>query len=184
MADDLYFGMNLQSRMQAWFSASFYFEVLRRKYGDGCMIAGAILDSTLQHDWQDPLANMAVCLQHGTEERIGGPEGLLANVQGKLHFCLRTRLNSSEARLRPDLLEPGDFPYEGAGFYRGYAGGVSGLSEEQDWWVFCRMVDEYIEFRASAAERFVVASKARKPGMKYLAGTLDEDSRWDLAKQT
>jgi hypothetical protein len=37
-----------------------------------------------------------------------------------------------EGEFAAELVEPGDFPWEGVGIYRGYTGGVSGLVEESD----------------------------------------------------
>ena len=81
---------------------------------------------------------------------------------------------SSEARNRPDLVEPGDFPWEGAGVYRGYLGGVSGFKEESDWWTYCRIVDKLIELRAAVGQRAIQASKDRVEGMKYMEGDLPD----------
>jgi hypothetical protein len=93
---------------------------------------------------------------------------LAVNVEHKLRFVLRTGLDSSEAVTRPDLVEPGDFAFAGAGHYRGYTGGVSGLKQESDWWVFCRLVDRLIGIRTRLARAAMGASKNRLEGWKFM----------------
>ncbi len=167
----LHFGADIDAMLQAWFQQTFVPE-LREKYGEDAEVAVLILG-------QVPWLRKASCLedfqlQHvlssGDSSNIAGNEGLRANVEHKLKFVMRTGLPSSFARQRPDLVEPGDFPWAGAGTYKGYTGGVSGLNEESDWWVFERIIDKLIELRATAAKPAIAASKNRAEGWKYLEG--------------
>lgn len=160
-----YFGEEVDIALQNWFIDEFS-SVLRQKYGEGAEVSVVIVDP--KSNWQQPLPSYISC-GNADDPRYSD---LVENVEHKLRFVLRTGLNSSEAATRPDLVEPGDFPYEGAGYYRGYCGGASGLNEESDWWVFRRTVDKLIELRALAASPAIAASKNRVPGMKFMEGEL------------
>ncbi|HSX01598.1 MAG TPA: hypothetical protein VLF67_05135 [Candidatus Saccharimonas sp.] len=157
------FGAPIGDAFLDWFHNQFVPQ-MKAKYGPDFEFATIIR----RHD-----RSIDVAVANGEGEKFTGPEGLFANIEHKLAFVDRTGLNSSEARNRPDLVEPGDFPFEGAGTYRGYTGGVSGGKEESDWWIFCQVVDRWIELRASSAAPAIAACKDRQPGWKYLLGDPD-----------
>lgn len=162
------FGVDVDRQVLNWWEG--YKSTVRQRYGDGANVMVYVLDPTRDHEWRMPLAGWLYRLVSSAEDL----DGLMTNIAGKLQFCLRTGLNSVEAEKRFDLLEPGDFPWEGAGFYRGYVGGASGLNKESDWRVFCEVVDQVIVYRAAAAARAVEASRAKVPDWKYLDGDLAE----------
>lgn len=165
-----YFGSNIDAEIQEWFRVPFQDEMIE-KYGEDTQLAAMILPPMrLSLIPQLVSCSYGLVLVSHDDEKVLGSDGLVDNVIHKLNFVLRTGLPSSEARLRPDLVEPGDFPRAGAGIYRGYTGGVSGLHEESDWWAFQRLIDRLIEFRATAALPAINASKERVPGMKYMLG--------------
>jgi hypothetical protein len=173
-----HFGVNVKQQLIDWIEGEFAAELVA-KYGEGntdffVMVAPAGSMSYLLSYLADDLDALLV-YGHGDPELMQGDEGLEANVTHKMCFVARTGLPSSEACIRPDLVEPGDFPWEGAGVYRGYFGGVSGLKEESDWWVFRRIVDKLIELRAAVGQQAIQASKDRLPGMKYMKGELPAD---------
>lgn len=169
----LYFGVDIDAMLQAWFSEIFIPE-LREKYGEDVKLAAIILGALPLLDVKatslSELPHQHILVTSGDLDVVGSSEGLVANVEHKLEFVLRTGLPSSFARQRPDLVEPGDFPWAGAGIYKSYPGGVSGLNEESDWWAYERIVDKLIELRSAAAEAAIAASKARAEGWRYLEG--------------
>ncbi len=166
-----YFGVHIDAMLQAWFGEIFVPE-LRHKYGNDTEVAALVLVDT---PWLSPEVQLEKMearhlLLSSDNERVTGDEGLLENVRRKLSFVLRTEMPSSFARQRPDLVEPGDFPWAGAGTYKGYTGGVSGLNEESDWWAYERIIDQLIKLRAEAAQAAIAASKERVEGWRYLEG--------------
>ena len=172
MPADNRFGIDISDQMYVWF-LDVKVPLIRTNYGEDTDLACIILKQGHGLSWDDPaekiLAAVELGLISGEEsDKFTGPEGLLMNVVGKIRFYLRTGRNSVEALTRPDLVEPGDFPFEGAGEYRGYEGGVSGGRQESDWRWFCEIVDRYIELRVAAAKPAIEACKARRPGWKYL----------------
>ena len=133
---------------------------LKTKYGDAIAFYLAILDVGVEHDWREALNT--VLLEYGTPKIDGSEGGTRENVERKLRFSLRTGLNSSEAKYHRHRILPGDFPYEGAGCHRGFWGGVSGLQEEQDWWIFRRCVDMLVELREDDVQGLLDLSDRRK----------------------
>ena len=159
-----YFGTDLASAVQQWWSDT-YAPVVDRKF-PGASLAVVVLRSDVVHDWRDPGAGDSVLLElrHGG----GDTDPLVANVHHKLHFTLRTGLDSIHARRRPHLIEPGDFPHGGAVNHRGFFGGVSGLLEESDAWLAQQVIDQLLTIRARIADAAVAASLAGAPGWSYL----------------
>ena len=133
---------------------------LEAKYGDDVGFYLAILDSEGPSDWTKPFS--ILMLEFGTPEISYSEGSARENVERKLRFSLRTGLNSSEAKYHRHLVLPGDFPYEGAGRHRGIWGGVSGLQEEQDWWVFRRCTDMFIELYGEEIQERIDLSDRRK----------------------
>lgn len=107
-----YFGVHIDAMLQAWFGEIFVPE-LRHKYGNDTEVAALVLVDT---PWLSPEVQLEKMearhlLLSSDNERVTGDEGLLENVRRKLSFVLRTEMPSSFARQRPDLVEPGDFPW-------------------------------------------------------------------------
>lgn len=159
------YGGDLTTLMEQWFVAEFLPEFYK-KYGKDAEIAVFIANSAVRLDWTDPFGSGTpggVVLGNVTGNRM---TELIDNVVGKLRFVLRTGRPSADARHRPDLLEPGDFPFEGAGTYMGRTGGASGLMEESDWWVFKRVVEQYNKLRAELTKSAVDACANRDRNLK------------------
>ena len=173
-------GTDIEAQLLVWFLTVFlpmfhkrFDKQARDATGRPAEIAVVILDSGEPHDWRSPLDNIAHLLRSSHEasmfDRFFGPVGIFANICGKLAFTLREKLDSVFAEKRPDLLRPGDFPHQGAGTYRHYRGGASGLPNgADDWWCFKQVVDELIRLKREATRQALKDSKERKPGLKYL----------------
>lgn len=137
--------LSLEEQMDAWLEDEFW-PWYTKKYGDE-NFAGFILDPA-EGDLLRGKNTWDFSQDGVYSDRT---KDLLENVRGKAKFSLRTRLDSSEAQANPGLICPGDFPYGGFVYrYRGISGGGSGLKEESD--VFCikRIIDAYLEIRATA----------------------------------
>jgi hypothetical protein len=150
---------DLTGLMKIWFTDEFLPEFYE-KYGQGAEIAVVILRNDVTPSWTNPIERdtVALILSNVTDDRH---YELVENVAGKLRFMLRTSRPSADARHRPDLLEAGDFPFEGAGIYMNRRGGASGLMEESDWWVFKRVVEKYNAMRANLTQPAVEACVTR-----------------------
>jgi len=159
-----YFGTDLATAVRQWWSETFLAEV--EKKFPGASLAVVLLRSDVAHDWRDPGAADSVLLElrHGD----GDTDQLVANIHHKLHFTLRTGLDSIHARRNPHLIEAGDFPHGGAVSHRGFFGGVSGLVEESDAWLAQQVIDQLVTIRARVAKSAVAASLAGAPGWSYL----------------
>jgi|GEM_PF-3930462 len=162
-----HFGTNIGSQMVEWWRGEFLPTIeTARSDGNGGLkpVATVILAPVVQHNWRLPLQYVLVRLDtshEGTHEqdRFTGPVGLYLNVAGKLRFSLRTEQDSIFAELNPDLLLPGDFPWEGALYnYNGYTGGTSGLRKQDDAQVTMDVIQQLKKFRAAAARPFVLDS--------------------------
>lgn len=168
----LYFGVDVNAQMQEWWAQE-YLPDFKKKYGD-YPIYVPVLDpeAALPHFWPSPFDYLLLTLVDGTNEKLYGPEGLRANVAGKLAPVLRCGLKRSGLIAEPEyihLLAPGDFPHDGAGEHRGYKGGASGLPHgTDDFKVFTDVIDQLIVFRTAAAKAAYAASVARQPGWRYL----------------
>ena len=146
----------VMKRFSTWFRTAGKAE-FKNKYGQDAELSLVILRQGFVHDWRDPLKEAAVW---STDfDKGDGEGGFVMNVERKLHFSLRTGLNSVEARYNKHLILPGDFPYQGAGWHRGFTGGVSGLKEESDWWVFCFCVDRHGDLLRAKAGCLLRASR-------------------------
>lgn len=167
--------------LTTWWTNYYLPVVFYPKY-PGKDVAVVILDSSMRHSWTSPLDVPMFYLATGEgngldpDDRFFGRSGLVANIEGKLRFSLRTSLNSAEAERRPDLLLPGDFPWEGAGEHRNYKGGASGVSQEGDWRTFCDVVDAMIALKTTIAkEALKLQRRAKDPGVdpswRYMEGS-------------
>lgn len=130
----------------------------KAKYGDADFSL-VILDPCEEHNWREPLAKVPLALLC-TDYRLATQKGgTLENVDRKMRFCLRNKLNSVEAQHRRGLVIAGDFPWEGAGWYEGFLGGVSGQDKgSDDWQIFCRCIDKLIELNTAFIEPRIEAS--------------------------
>jgi hypothetical protein len=172
------FGINVHSQFMEWFDGE-YAEQFAQRYPDKG-ISLIILDPDMSlasmYGWRDPLVNAIIAAHIGDDDAAHGSGGTQDNVAGKLQFVLRTGYDSEFARIRPHLLREGDFPYQGAGSYEDFFGGVSGLAQEDDWAEFQVCVDKLIVL-LSAAGNAAVAEAARlrelpdtPVDVKYLRG--------------
>lgn len=159
-----YFGVDVGRIMQEFFDGVFV-PLTVAANGDKPFVVMVLDDRKGNDD-----SRRSISCDYGDTRMIIGPEGLYANVKHKLNFVLRTGMNSSEARSYPHLVEPGDFPYGGAGRAYGFVGGCSGFSEEQDWKVFLNFANKLREVRSAAACAAIKACEEGVPGMKYLMG--------------
>jgi hypothetical protein len=165
----LYFGVDIDAAMQEWWQG--YTVGFHREFGEEAAILVQVFDSR-----QPNLYTVGCAPLVRYDFRTGpfnthfiGQEGLQENIERKFYAIQRLGERSLIFEERPDLLEPGDFPYDGAGIYRNYPGGASGLpTGALDWRVFADVVDVLIEMRSAAAARAVNASKGDLPGWKYL----------------
>ena len=172
------FGINVEEQFLEWFNGEFATEFAERFPDKGMTLI--VLDGdepiTIMENWETPLNFTLITAHLGDEEAAIAADGTEDNVVGKLRFCLRTMMDSAEAERRPDLVREGDFPHEGAGEYKGYYGGVSGLKKEEDWEIFCRCVDKLIELLAAVNSAAIAkADELREQedcprGTKYLNG--------------
>ena len=159
-----YFGKNLKATVTVWWSEEFA-KVLDEKYGVQS-VAAVILRPWVRHDWRSPESAESVLVElwHGPECE----DDLRANAYHKLRFALRTGLDSSQADRNPHLLEPGDFPNDGAAFHKGFVGAASGLPGESDVWVVQQVIDKLVSVRGDVGEAAIRASRRGQPGWKYL----------------
>lgn len=167
-----YFGMNIDYGLGRWVRNVLGPSVVN-KYGKDTAFVAVILPTSARVGGDvDELMEQAIVISYGHVKE--GPQGLQENVLHKLQWCLRTGMNSAEANYHPELLEEGDYPYEGAGCHRGFWGGVSGLHEESDWWVFKQIVDQLIGMRLSAS------SMPRRVGLPTPRPAPEIRSTWSL----
>ncbi len=148
-----------------------------------------ILDNDYMHggencwDWKDPLDSALIVCHVGEQMYKQEADGTRDNVVHKLRFVLRTSLNSVIAESRPDLVRVGDFPWGGAGTYRNWTGGVSGLTKEQDWEMFCLCTEKLIRLLGAVNSKAMAQAKQalRQPlsavGTKYLLHASLEEAK-------
>ena len=167
-----YFGTDLGRVMARWWTTTFA-DVLDTKF-PGSPLAVVVLRSDSAPDWRDPIAATSVLveLRHGP----GDTDPFVANIAHKLHFTVRTGLDSGHAQRYSHLLEPGDFPHAGAVVHRGFTAAVSGLTEEADAWVAQQVIDHLIAVRREVADRAVAASMRGVPDWAYLPNTTPPSS--------
>ena len=143
-----FFGINVDQQFSEWFHFEFV-PLFEKKYGPNKHITLLVLDPDLRGqarmNWENPRYTLMINEHIGASKYSTVHDGTLANVIGKLQWVLREDSNSVEGETNLDKARPGDFLWEGAGTYRGYTGGVSGLKKEEDWEVFCKCIDKLIE---------------------------------------
>lgn len=176
-----YFGIDVEAQITDWFDGEFT-EEFRRRFS-GRDIGFFVLDNDRRSEWDSeiPGVHTLLTLFTGDEDVAFADDGVIDNVNHKLRFVLRTGLNSVEAeKAFRYLVQPGDFPWEGAGTYRSFTGGVSGLLKEDDWRVFCQIIDKLIELLDAVAEKAqsiceIERKKDDAPvGTKYLQVTVPQ----------
>lgn len=152
MVIDNVFGIDVGRQFHEWFNGEFAERFAQRHPGEGITLVILDPDKVLASmlAWRDPLVNMMIVAHIGDDEAAFGSGGTQQNVAGKLQFVLRNQLDSSEARKQPELVRPGDFPYQGAGFWGSVIGGVSGLSQEDDWATFQICAEKLTELLRAA----------------------------------
>lgn len=172
------FGINVKDQFLNWFNGDF-----AKMFGErfpGKSMTLIILDPDdlidLMTSWRNPLSYEIIEAHLGDEGATTDPDGTRDNVVGKLRFVLRTLSDSVVAETEPQLVREGDFPWEGAGSYEGYIGGVSGLRKEDDWKIFCMCVDKLNELVGAVnIAAMARAAELREQddcpaGTKYLQG--------------
>lgn len=140
-------GVNVLKMFMDWFNGDFTDEFVRRFPGKGMTLVVLKTDELIemQQNWRYPQGFEMIVAHIGDEAIATATNGNYENVLHKLHFVLRTGEDSVLAEDRPDLVRPGDFPWEGAGMYEGYVGGVSGLAKVDDWEMYRKCIDKLIE---------------------------------------
>lgn len=145
---------------EAWFAEEGAPYFLEKYNGTDFMLI--VMDPGVQYDWRNPFDEDPLIQAWTNDAKASGLDGFKVNILNKLRFCLRTGLNSDQAHYQQGLVLPGDFPWAGAGWHRGILGGVSGLNEESDWWVFCRCVDKLLELQKAFIKPRIDASDEDK----------------------
>lgn len=155
-----FFGVDVDTEFTRYLSSPKLKAWLDTNYpGDQPSISFALLnnDYRSEWDWRDPLGNRSHTLIKfviwGDVEAGMAPDGTMDNVGSKLRFVVREGMDSVEAETNLYLVQPGDFPLEGAGTYRGFTGGVSGRKKREDWLIFCHLVDYLINLMNQVARQ-------------------------------
>lgn len=155
-----YFGVNVHEEFTNYLVSPELQKWLDTNYpGAHPSISFALLNNDFRSEWnwRNPLGNVDhVLIQSviwGDVSAGLAPDGTMENVDAKLHFVVREGLDSVEAETHLYLVQPGDFPFQGAGTYRGFTGGVSGRTKREDWMIFCHLVDYLIDLLNQVAER-------------------------------
>lgn len=169
-------GVNVLRMFMDWFEGEFTDEFVQRFPDKGMTLVVLKSDEfvELQQNWRHPQGFQMIVAHIGDEAIATAENGTYDNVLHKLHFVLRTGEDSATAEIRQDLVRPGDFPWEGAGEYEGYVGGVSGLAKEEDWEMYCKCIDKLIELLTKVISKAMERSdKLRKQpdcptGAKYM----------------
>lgn len=168
---DLRFGHDIQQEMQEWWEQDHCPNTLAPTYGNTplfVLVYGPDQSPLKVMEVSDAVPLLTLAYNYDLSGP-GSPDDLRNNVAGKLNFVWRTFQDSAVAERRPDLVEPGDFPYGGAGEYRSYVGGASGLpGGDKDWKVVTDVIDKLILVRGAAAEAALSAlhnSEHKRPGI-------------------
>ena len=172
------FGVNVHDMFMDWFDGEFA-EMFEGRFPDKGMTLVVLKNDNLvelEQNWRYPQGFELIVAHMGDEAVATTKDGTYDNVKGKLRFVVRTGRNSVAAETQQNLVQPGDFPWEGAGNYMGYIGGVSGLAKEEDWEMFCICVDKLIELLkdVNSVAMTISDNLRKKPGCpsgaKYLNG--------------
>lgn len=176
------FGVNVLAWLTTWFNGEFT-TMFNERWHQGMTLVVLNTDDfvELMQGWRDPLKFAMINFYIGGRDEALKTDGTRDNVAGKLRWVLRhlwrsMMANSVHSETKHDQVRVGDFTWEGAGLYRGYIGGVSGLKKKEDWMLFCFFIDKLIELldlvNTAAMQK---ADELRKQpdcpeGVKYLIG--------------
>jgi hypothetical protein len=172
-----HFGIDVKRKFLDWFHGDFAKEFAERFPGKGITLVILDPDNLFQAslDWHTPLAHEILVGVLGDLKASNEPGGTYNNVAGKLTYVLRTgSYESLDAETNYAMLRPGDFPWQGAGLYEEFPGGVSGLDKEDDWTVYCECIDKLRELLDAVGKKAMeVADELRgtegaSVGFKYL----------------
>ncbi len=171
-------GVNVHRMFMDWFEGFFTEEFESRFPNKGMTLVVLNPDNLieLQQNWLNPQDFEMIVAHIGDEDVATATNGTYENVKCKLHFVLRTGMDSVMAETRQDFVRPGDFPWEGAGKYKGYIGGVSGLAKEDDWEMYCMCIDKLIELLTEVISKAIERSNLLRkhpqlhPRSKYMFG--------------
>lgn len=183
-----HFGIDVEKKFIDWFHGKFATEFAER-FPDKKGISLVILDPDnivkVRAEWSDPLANAILVSYLGDQEAHTKADGTLQNVAGKLSFCLRGGYTHSRQAEESFLwVRPGDFPWEGAGEYRGFYGGVSGLDKADDWAVYQQCIGKLIEILEAVGKKALERTEQLRKsddapvGARYCNVTLTDDDVW------
>lgn len=150
------FGINIDDQLTKWFRNEFcpsFWQPFSQPHAFGVVI--------LKPGARDADSEALHLLGLGPSYDVTGPQGELEKARRKLRFTLRTGLPSDEAQGRLDLVEPGDFPVEGALVWQGYPiavsdSGSSGSSRNAAW----QIVNKLTSLREAAAKPLVTRTIA------------------------
>lgn len=182
-----HFGINVAEKFLGWFHGEFATEFAERFPDKGISLVVIDPDNIVKVmlEWDDPLGNAILVSYLGDQEAHTKADGTLQNVVGKLRYVLRTAEETSlPAETDFASVRPGDFPWEGAGGYRGLCGGVSGLDKADDWAVYKQCIDKLTEILEAvgkkALERTEQLRKSDDPpvGARYCNVTLSDEDVW------
>jgi hypothetical protein len=177
-----FFGVNVLKRFETYLDSEEFKKWLEDEFPPTdpehvSPISAVILDNDFRRfwDWRTPLKHVLwQYVLSGDTAAALAPDGTIQNVGGKLRFVLRENKNSVEAQTHLYLVQPGDFPFQGAGTHRGFTGGVSGRKQEEDWAIFCHLVDHLISLLDQVVTQASETCQALRrlpgcpPGLKYM----------------
>lgn len=153
-----YFGVNVHEEFTRYLVSVEFQKWLDTNYpGDTPSISFALFNNDFRSewDWRDPFGNLnhlhGMWVIWGDTADAMAPDGTMNNVESKLRFVLREGLDSVEAETNLHLVQPGDFPWQGAGTYRGFTGGVSGRKKREDWLIYCHLINHLIDLMNQVA---------------------------------
>jgi hypothetical protein len=151
-----YFGVNIDAEFNAYIDSEAFQAWLDEHYPGTDAISFALLNNDFRSEWnwRNPLNRAHTLFSSviwGDVATAMAPDGTMENVGSKLRFVLREGKDSVEAETLKHLVQPGDFPWQGAGTYRGFTGGVSGRTKREDWLIFCHLVDHLISLMDQVA---------------------------------
>ncbi len=187
-----HFGINVERKFLDWFRGEFATEFAERFPGKGITLVILDPDNLFQAclDWRTPLAHEILLGVLGDPKASNEPGGTYNNVVGKLMYVLRTNTyHSLDAETDYVMLRPGDFPWEGAGMYKEFLGGVSGLAKQDDWAVYCQCIDKLRELLEAVGKKAketadeLRGTEGAPIGIKYLNGiVLTDEDVWPTKK--
>lgn len=177
---DDYYGVDVGEALNRYIHSEGFGAWLDATYpGDHPSISFVTLNNDFRSewDWRNPLNPAHIQFSWviwGDFDAAMAPDGTMQNIEGKLRFVLRENMNSVEAETMKYLVQAGDFPFQGAGTYKGFTGGVSGRSKREDWQIYCHLIDYLVDLMDQVATEAskacdVLRDKPNCPkGLKYM----------------